>query len=469
MKVESEAKLLEYQIKYARDREAFSAMVAGYASGKSDAVFFRAFELNNYRRKQRIRIPVIGITAPTYQILDDTNIIDFENYLNMYNIKYTYRKQKRKIILKGNNSGEFWFRSTEQPEKIVGFDATDMIHDEFDLATIAKQRTTLIKSSARLRQDECKDPTQSFVSTPEGFKMLHTMFEEDKLGTLIKARTYWNTFLTIRYLWNMIFRIYGANVPKEIPEDLMLVYERYQNSKANNEQKEQTFLKKLEMFKIYDKYYKIHYSPLLAQYCGGEFVNMNGLNAYYSFDRKRHIKEYQNVLNGVNTLHIGIDFNVDPMCAIIGIMGSKPNGDKKIIVFDEVEMMNANTYKMTELLNHKYRDYQLYYYPDMTGKARKTSAVQTDIDIIKRSGGIIRGESNMFVRDSLNIINKSFQDDNLEIIPKCKVLIKDLEQVTRDQYGGIDKKDKSITHMSDAFRYLVDRNFARVATTRKGR
>ena len=402
------------QMEYINSSVRFTAFVAGFGAGKSYADVGKCLNIMQKRRALNQKA-TIAFLAPNYGLLRDVNILKTEEFLNENKINYTINKSSNilKIPVFG---GEIWFRSMHHPETIVGFDASDAILDEFDIIDRSKQEIIWNKTIARLRKYD--DASLSISTTPEGYKKTYDLFVQEKVGKLIQVDTRKNIFL-----------------PKDYIESLEGQYD----------------------------------GQLLEQYLKGQFVNIAGLSAYYEFDRKRHIKEYPNVLNGVNTLHIGIDFNVDPMCAVIGIMGSKPNGNKKIIVFDEVEMMNANTYKMTDLLNHKYRDYQLYYYPDMTGKARKTSAVQTDIDIIKRSGGIIRGERNMFVRDSLNIINKAFQDDNLEIIPKCKVLIKDLEQVTRDQYGGIDKKDKSITHMSDAFRYLVDRNFARVATTRKGR
>ena len=52
-------------------------------------------------------------------------------------------------------------------------------------------------------------------------------------------------------------------------------------------------------------------------------------------------------------------------------------------------------------------------------------------------------------------------DDNVRmtVSPKCKYLIKDLEQVQRDKNGGIDKSDVKLTHALDACSYLIDYKF----------
>ena len=46
------------------------------------------------------------------------------------------------------------------------------------------------------------------------------------------------------------------------------------------------------------------------------FVNYSGM-IYYNFDRNKNIIEHYE--NTYKTLHIGLDFNVDPMCAVVSI------------------------------------------------------------------------------------------------------------------------------------------------------
>ena len=56
----------------------------------------------------------------------------------------------------------------------------------------------------------------------------------------------------------------------------------------------------------------------------------------------------------------------------------------------------------------------------------------------------------------------------MTIDPKCKHLIKDLEQVQRDRNGGIDKSNIELTHSLDAASYLIEYKWPivqRVATS----
>ena len=47
----------------------------------------------------------------------------------------------------------------------------------------------------------------------------------------------------------------------------------------------------------------------------------------------------------------------------------------------------------------------------------------------------------------------------MTVDPKCKYLIKDLEQCQRDKRGGIDKSNQELSHMIDACSYLLEMKF----------
>ena len=58
----------------------------------------------------------------------------------------------------------------------------------------------------------------------------------------------------------------------------------------------------------------------------------------------------------------------------------------------------------------------------------------------------------------------------MTVDPKCKYLIKDLEQVQRDRKGGIDKGNIELTHSLDAATYLISYKWPivqRIATSMK--
>jgi hypothetical protein len=128
------------------------------------------------------------IVAPTYGILEDVNIPDFREIFDQFNIKHGYNKTRNKITVnQGSFTGEVWFRSADKPERIVGFDATDFIIDEYDILKPPKQRELWRKIIARIRG--CKDATGAISTTPEGFRETYTLFEKKKIGPLFRAKT----------------------------------------------------------------------------------------------------------------------------------------------------------------------------------------------------------------------------------------------------------------------------------------
>ena len=98
-------------------------------------------------------------------------------------------------------------------------------------------------------------------------------------------------------------------------------------------------------------------------------------------------------------------------------------------------------------------------YPDPAGKQRRTSARLTDHDILKKEGIMIKVKrSAPRVVDRLNSMNNAFK--TMVIDPRCKGLIKDLEQVSlKEGTRELDKNNKELTHMSDALGYFVDYEF----------
>tara|TARA_Y100000593_G_C4313050_1_gene339345 strand:- start:3515 stop:3802 length:288 start_codon:yes stop_codon:yes gene_type:complete len=73
---------------------------------------------------------------------------------------------------------------------------------------------------------------------------------------------------------------------------------------------------------------------------------------------------------------------------------------------------------------------------------------------------VIAKKANPPIIDRLNALNRMLQDADgrvrMTVDPKCKYLIKDLEQVQRSRDGKIDKvKDISLTHALDACSYYI--------------
>lgn len=180
---------------------------------------------------------------------------------------------------------------------------------------------------------------------------------------------------------------------------------------------------------------------------------------YSSFDRKSNVDP--GVEDIGSEIYIGMDFNVDPMSAIVG---SKVTN--QLHVFDEIEITNGNTEEMCEEIKKRYPNRKIIVAPDPSGKSRKTSAPvgQTDFSIIKSYGyQIIAPNKAPAVVDRINEVNAICQNAKgirkLFIHPKCKKLIKGMDGQTYKKGTSQPDKKSGLDHMPDGLGYLVHMEF----------
>ncbi len=194
------------------------------------------------------------------------------------------------------------------------------------------------------------------------------------------------------------------------------------------------------------------------------FVNYSGM-IYYNFSRDKNIIEKYNKNTGV--LHIGLDFNVDPMSAVVCIIEND-----RIFVVDEIQIYSSNTNEMCDEIKTRYKNKQIVVYPDPSARQRKTSAGGlTDLAILKNNGFDVRCRSTApLVRDRINAVNSKLKNVNgknsLFIVKFCKNAIKSIERQIYKEGTHIPDKDSGYDHMNDALGYLIEylyplkRNFA---------
>ena len=187
------------------------------------------------------------------------------------------------------------------------------------------------------------------------------------------------------------------------------------------------------------------------------FVNYSGM-IYYNFNRQKNIIEKYERDSAF--LHIGLDFNVDPMTAVVCII------EKDIvIVVDEIQIYSSNTQEMCEEIKNRYRNKNIIVYPDPSAKQRKTSAGGfTDISILKNAGFDVRCRNTApLVRDRINSVNSRLKNvngkNNLFIVKSCKNVIKSIERQIYKEGTHIPDKDSGYDHMNDALGYLIEFNF----------
>lgn len=193
---------------------------------------------------------------------------------------------------------------------------------------------------------------------------------------------------------------------------------------------------------------------------------------YYAWDPAKNL---DNTLQYNNTLpvYIGMDFNVDPMTAILAHHVVNPVGRTETQIFDAVFLRNSNTRQTMEQILNKYPDAPFYILtPCQSSSARQTSQEigVTDLRIIEdvfnsrqRILRIAKRAANPLIGDRVNVVNSRLYHRLLKINGEpdgCKELIKDLEALTyKEGTSAIDESNKMRGHISAALGYSEEYHF----------
>src|SRR5450759_785420 len=222
------------------------------------------------------------------------------------------------------------------------------------------------------------------------------------------------------------------------------------------------------------------------------FENLGVGSVYYAFSRESNVQPI--TYNRKLPICWSLDFNVNPMCSVIGQMEEDfspahfdfftlANRDEKRIktlrILDEIWIPNSNTADACQefynrILPYLDRDPNLTVkiYGDASGSARQTAAgagAKSDWEIVRREmkrfgiqATFLYKSSNPGVKNRVAAVNSLLKSTSGEIRlfidPKCKHLVKDLEQVAWKPGTALIEKDKNLelTHISDALGYLVE-------------
>ena len=183
-----------------------------------------------------------------------------------------------------------------------------------------------------------------------------------------------------------------------------------------------------------------------------QFVNYAGI-IYYAFSREQSVQTTE--ADGV--LHIGMDFNLDPMSAVVAVRRGS-----RLFVVDEIMIYSSNTDEMCDEIKARYPHRNIIIYPDPAARQRKTSAAgRTDLSILQNAGFTVYCKnSHALVRDRINAVNSRLRskngERNLFIDKKCKQTIKALERQTYKEGTHQPDKEGGYDHANDALGYLVD-------------
>lgn len=179
-----------------------------------------------------------------------------------------------------------------------------------------------------------------------------------------------------------------------------------------------------------------------------------GGRVYHAFERSFNMAECEDI---GGTLHIGMDFNINPMSAVVCV-----EAGPEIWAIDEISIQDANTDMMAQEIKMRYGNRHIAVYPDPSGKARKTSAAvgQTDFSILEGYGfDVIAPNKAPPIVDRINEVNamlcNSDGERKLFIDYRCKHLIKSLEGLIYKEGTNMPDKASGLDHMADALGYLI--------------
>jgi hypothetical protein len=212
----------------------------------------------------------------------------------------------------------------------------------------------------------------------------------------------------------------------------------------------------------------------------GEWGSLDTRNLFaYAFNKKQHVVDVTSPsgaefmkLDPALPVHLIFDFNVDPMTCLV----AQRNGIKWCKIIDEYRLRNSDIYDLCERILSDYGDHFLVATGDASGRNRnaatkgKRSFIVILKDLLHLSVRQMQFPThNPSISDTRVLMNAIFKKHgNFWISSKCMFLIDDLQTVTVDEKGEIEKeKDKLKTHLLDNLRYLLWNYFRSFLLTEK--
>lgn len=199
---------------------------------------------------------------------------------------------------------------------------------------------------------------------------------------------------------------------------------------------------------------------------GGYFLGGNG-RVYSSFVNRPYPAGNldESIADTRAELLVGMDFNVNPMSAVIGVRAVD-----ELLVLDAIEIQTSNTEEMAAEIQRRYPNRRVTICPDPAGKQRKTSAPvgQTDFTILQRAGFTVRApDAAPLIVDRVNntqqMLSVTARDGKVRrrvrIHPRAKPLVTALANLVYKEGTSQPDKKSGFDHMADALGYLLWQEF----------
>lgn len=377
----------------------FPALVAGYGAGKTQCKLACAL-----RDKFLEPSSSIALYDPTYDLARLNTIPRLCEILEGMPVAWNHDKQSNIITVDGY--GQFIIRTLENPARIVAYEVWRSHVDELDTLRQEQAEDAWNRIIARNRQVMASGAANrvSVYTTPEGFRFVYDRWVR-KGGPdykIVQAPTASNPHLPPGYIDSL-----RASYP----------------------------------------------SQLLDAYLDGKFVNLASGNVFNAYDRDR--SRSRETIRAKEPLHIGCDFNVTKMSAVVHVL-------REGIPHAVAELINIyDTPAMIDAIREKFPEHHISVYPDASGSARKTvNASLSDIVLMRQANFAVRANStNPLIKDRVAATNLALEKGRYFINPDtCREYAGALEQLAYDK-NGMPDKSSGLDHIVDAGTYYIAYSF----------
>jgi len=387
-------KLSQPQRQVSEDESRFRVLVTGRRFGKT------TLAIREVCYVARIPGRVCWLVSPSYRQGKQIAWVKLKQILQ--DLHWINKINEAELTITLKNRSRICLRGADNPDSLRGVGIDFLVMDECadieESAWTTVLRPTLSDTKGRAM----------FIGTPKGMNWFHDLYQKGQDTT----ETEWSSFLftTIEGGW--------------VDEEEIAQAKRDLDLKTFRQEYEATWET---------------YSGII----------------HHGFSMSETVKNFEEPLDN-NILHIGLDFNMDPMTAVVSYIR-----DNKVYILDEIQIWGSNTDEMCAEMHRRYRGKKIFVYPDPASRQRKTSAGgRTDLSILQNAGFICKVmPRHMAVRDRINSVNaklcSAMNQRDIYIHPKCKNLLNSIAKQTYKEGTVLPDKTQGFDHMNDALGYLI--------------
>ena len=387
-------KLSTPQRKVADDQARFRVLVTGRRFGKTTLAIR---ELCYYAR---IPEKLVWMICPSYRQAKQIAWVKLKNILK--DLKWVRKINEAELTIELKNGSRICLRGADNKDSLRGVGIDFMVLDE--CADIDESAWTEV---LRPTLSDTKG-SAVFCGTPKGMNWFHDLYQRGQDPSEQEWSSYQFTTLDGGFV--------EATELKQAKKDLDV------------------------------KTFRQEYQATWETYSG---------IIYYGFSMSENIKHFVEPLDN-NILHIGMDFNLDPMSAVVTYI------DKGVVyIKDEIQIWSSNTDEMCAEIHRRYPGKKIFVYPDPAARQRKTSAGgRTDLSILMNAGFICKvPPRHMAVRDRINSVNAKLCSANNQrqvfFHPKVKNCVNSISKNVFKEGTMLPDKTQGYDHMNDALGYLI--------------